>query len=135
MRSARWQKKAEEAAAYVKEHLLKAHHGAVFWEPGVIALFGNNGCGADDRAKREVEAIRRRLPSALVEELAFTTSPEGGYTWVLLVKDPAPMYQTDAGKAFREQLLSGALRELVWDACREARGTTPDSCSGVSPTS
>jgi hypothetical protein len=132
MDSTGWQKKAEQAATWIGEHLLEAHRGAMTWEPGVIALFGNDGYAHDDRTKCEVEAVRRGLPSVPAEELAFATDPSDSYTWVLLVEDLVPAHQTGPGRVIRWELFSRSLDELIWSAWGEACGvrsdpSTPDS--------
>jgi hypothetical protein len=117
-----WGAEAIKAATYIGEHLGEAHRGALVWEPGVVAIFGNDSYNGDGRAKQEVAYVREHLADAGVTELGFGTDAEFGEDWVLLVRVPGPEAATPAGSRFQRTLVSERLSDLAWDgwdaACR-----------------
>lgn len=102
-----WFDEAKEAADYASNHHFSAHRGAILWMPGVTAIFGNDGYmpRSDDidesifTTRREVEQLRHKLSVMKVEELAFNTSEDDGYSWAILV----------ASENAKE------LHDLIWD--------------------
>jgi hypothetical protein len=82
-----WLAEARKAANHIAEHMFTAHRGAMPWRLlGVTVVFGNDGYGQDERARREVQIVRRVLAETGVAELGFATCDEDDYTWAMLIK-------------------------------------------------
>ena len=90
----------------------------------VAAVFGNDQYATNSQARHEVELLRRRLREVSIQELAFGLSHDAS-SWALLVKAESHGFQTEAGKAFRTEMLHAYLDEAVWAAWRTAGGTDP----------
>jgi hypothetical protein len=87
-------------AAFIHEDLFSAHRGVIHLSQGDFLAFGNDGFATDERAKREVAAIRSRV-AGQAEEMGFATDD---YTWVMLLRSPKG-HATEAGQeAFRSLL-------------------------------
>jgi hypothetical protein len=94
VQSVSWLAEASRAAAYVTDHLFKAHRGALLWCPDVSAVFGNDGHDpgpgqavdeGNERSRAEVTLVREKLREAGITELGFGKSGDG-YSWVILVE-------------------------------------------------
>jgi hypothetical protein len=108
---------AVQAANYLHEKHFELHRGAVLWEPGVVAIFGNDGYLQEERTRKEVDIVRKKLQAARLKEVAFgTDSVEGGYTWALLFEVAGEEYQTQVGRKFHRVMLTNSFFDLVWDA-------------------
>jgi len=108
---------AVRAANYLHEKHFEAHRGAVLWKPGIVAVFGNDGYFQDERTRKEVDIVRKKLQDARLKEIAFgTDSIEGGYTWALLVQGRGNEYQNKVGRRFHRVMLTNSFFDLVWDA-------------------
>jgi hypothetical protein len=125
-----WGAEAAYAAEHAHTELFEAHRGAFLWEPGVVAVFGNDGYDTGTWIDGEVREARERLRRLGARELAFGLDVSR-YTWVILVEAPDAGYRTAAGRRFRDELLPGAYAKLVWDSFYAApdlrRGEEADS--------
>jgi hypothetical protein len=63
----------------------EAHRGGFWWDEKnrLAVVFGNDGYQNDERARGEVEAIRRLLAEFGGKEVGFATESEEGYSWAL----------------------------------------------------
>ena len=96
-----WDSEAKRAANRVGDEMFEAHRGAMPWgQVGVSVVFGNDGYGADQRARREVAGVRRGLAEHGVAELGFGTRDDDGYAWAMIVQS--------GDIAFLESLVWGA---------------------------
>jgi len=108
---------AVQAANYLHEKHFELHRGAVLWEPGVVAIFGNDGYLQEERTRNEVDIVRKKLQDARLKEVGFgIDSVEGGYTWALLFEVRGEEYQTKVGRKFHRVMLINWSFDLVWDA-------------------
>ncbi len=83
----------------------EVHRGAFWWDEGrrVAVAFGNDGYSTDEKARREVAAVRQLLVEQEGRELGFATDSEDGYCWALACELPA-------------DLDPAALESVLWDA-------------------
>ncbi len=95
-------------------------------ETVAVAVFGNDHYSTDEGIRQEVEAIRRRLKDAAIEEVGFGLSPDG-VTWALLLKVNNGQYQTVAGRAFQVEMAKAFLDDIITGAWRAAGDLSPDS--------
>lgn len=107
-----WNLEAKKVAEYVGTNLFEAHRGALAKPNGIVVVFGNDGYESGDRAKREVETVRKVLPTKdpSSTELGFGVC-DGGYTWVLL-------YRTNNKR--EAECLAAEATLVVWRGWNEA---------------
>ncbi|MCK5057785.1 MAG: SMEK domain-containing protein [Candidatus Aminicenantes bacterium] len=85
-----WKKEAEKAANFINsQHQLNSpHRGAMNWDNGITAVFGNDGFGniEDEKVphRRQVDILRLVLKHNDYRELSFGLS-DNKSTWVMLV--------------------------------------------------
>ena len=89
----------------------------------LVAVFGNDNYGADDKARREV-AMVRQAPRANLQELAFRAQPRH---LALLARTDGSCYQTEIARRFQVEMLKVYLDDIVWRAWWTACGVAPDS--------
>jgi hypothetical protein len=121
-------REAAGVANYCHNLLFQAHRGAKPWEPGAIAVFGNDGYSVGDRARKEVALLRRKLDEAGHAVLGFGVDSWEAYTWALLVSSGS-LKEGTAARLFRDVLLSEDLTDLVWTIWDEVLGVAPDGCA------
>src|SRR5438132_935231 len=115
---------ASRLATYAKEQLPNVHRAALLVRCSeeaklVAAVVGNDDYSRSEIAKREVEQFRFQLREAAVEELAFGLSGDGS-SWALLIRADSGELKTEAGKAFRIEMLRACLDDALWAAWRTA---------------
>jgi hypothetical protein len=81
---------------------------AFWWDEArhIAIAFGNDGYNVDERARLEVEAVRRLIHELGGKELSFATGDDG-YSWALACE-----LATVDGVAFLEGMLWAAWNEL-----------------------
>ena len=86
MKTTDWSTRARVMAKYVGENMMPAHRGVMpIGRNGLCVVFGNDDYDQDERAQKEVEAVRQYIGEEEgIEELAFATADDG-YTWGMLV--------------------------------------------------
>jgi hypothetical protein len=88
-----WNKEAEKAANFINsQHQLSApHRGAIKWEKGITAVFGNDGFGniEDENSPihKQVYFFRQVIKHDGYRELSFGMS-DNKSTWVMLIDSP-----------------------------------------------
>jgi len=105
MTKAGWRRFAKGCAASAHEDHFASRRGVWYYEDlDVLVLYDNNPYA--DRPQRrgeELAEFRGRLRAAGVEELAYATYPEDGYTYALVM---------DAGRD-REQFVRDAMTDVL----------------------
>src|SRR6185437_9385405 len=80
----------------------------------LVGAFGNDGYTKDNRAQREVSALRRRLQEVALEELGFGLSDDG-HTWALLVQ-PRTLPCDPPGFEIAPEAVAAFVDKAVWAA-------------------
>lgn len=111
-----WELEAKRLVQYVSTQMMDAHRGAMPWHhPRVVVVFGNDGYDIDDRAKQEVEALRRIAERDGLREFAFATD---GYSWVLIVEFEEGF--DDVWNSLVWNVWPGGMCEVQFDAAARA---------------
>ncbi len=76
--------KAEAAANYVHQFLIRFHRGAYECEDDLI-IFGNDAYSTDPRARREVEKMQTALAAFEITEFEFGVSDDG-LSWAIVAR-------------------------------------------------
>ncbi len=118
-----WNALAIGLAAYMRESRPHVPRGALVIRlprgtGQLVGAFGNDGYTTDDRVRREVSALRRRLGKAAFEELGFGLS-EDGHTWALLIRPGRPPCDP-SGVEIAPVGLTAFVDDAVWEAWRRA---------------
>src|SRR5262245_40661699 len=87
-------------ATYARQHVSYAPRGALLIRRGagstLAGVFGSGDPAADERAARELEAVRMCLRDVGLAELGFGLSPDG-VIWMLVTGADNGRYQTAVG--------------------------------------
>jgi hypothetical protein len=127
-----WNAEAAAMARHVNEEMMSAHRGAMPWlQVGISVVFGNDGysCSEDQRAKDEVDRVRRTLEDLGVKILGFAVSPGEGYSWAMLVEtDHLEMLSDLVWRSWDRGVLDGyaSYQRSIALAAIEKSGIKPD---------
>jgi hypothetical protein len=103
----------QRVANFIGNELHQAHRGVIYLARGDFLAFGNDGYDTDERAKREVEAVRSSI-AGQATEVGFASSGDG-YTWAMLLRT-AKACATNAGReAFRTFLTMAMWKSWLGD--------------------
>ena len=81
-----WTEEAARAAVYAAEKRRSEHHGTMPWgEPGIAAVFGNDGYRSHYASQAAVGLMRQELHALGVRVVGFGLDQDGN-TWALIVE-------------------------------------------------
>ncbi len=125
-----WTDEAAKAAVYAAERRCSEHHGAMPWaEPGIAAVFGNDGYRNNFAAQAIVGLFREKMRSSGIRVLGFGLDQDGN-TWALLVEsDDVQFLRQTALDAWKVASESDP-NDLEWQLLqrlREVSGDAPDA--------
>ncbi len=121
-----WTAEAAKAAVYAAKKHQSEHHGAISWaEPGIAAVFGNDGYCDNYASQVVVGLVREKLREVAIPVLGFGLDPDGN-TWTLIVEKSDLDHLREIVASAWEAASESDPNDLEWQLLKKLR--TVEDC-------